>query len=433
MRTARGFASDAIFPEKLAGLLARLDPGGGEHLRLAALAAAQSVVRGDVCADLRSLSGSVFPDGGVCPPFAEWVEELSKSPVVGRPGDFRPLVIDGAGRLYLYGYHRRESFVAGEISRKALFDFPAGRECELSAALASLLGKSSDSPDLQRVAALNSALRRFSVISGGPGTGKTYTVARAAALLLMVYGENLKMAVCAPTGKAAGRLGEALSGAVESLECPEWVKERLPREVFTIHRLLGMGREGERFRFNANNPLPHDVVVVDEASMVDLTLMADLFAALGRDARVILSGDRDQLSSVEAGALLGDIASVPEAAAYSPQAASFIKEAAGDEVNLCSLPSSPLRDSVTILEKSRRFSSASAIGRAARAILTGGECDEAYRLLGGFFGGSREFGEILAEKALAGYELLLEASSPVEALSALNSFRVLCAVRKGPR
>ena len=158
------------------------------------------------------------------------------------------------------------------------------------------------------MAALASAWKRFCVISGGPGTGKTFTVAKILALLLEQKNPGpLRMALAAPTGKAAARLQEALIKARERLDCPDPVKAALPLEAFTLHRLLKPIPESPYFRHDSKNPLPFEVVVIDEASMVDLALLSKLVQALSPQSKLILLGDKDQLASVEAGAVLGDI------------------------------------------------------------------------------------------------------------------------------
>ena len=154
--------------------------------------------------------------------------------------------------------------------------------------------------------------RKFCVISGGPGTGKTHTLVLILALLLeLERNRKLRIAVAAPTGKAAARIQDSIRTVKATLACDEAIRAQLPERATTIHRLLGYLPDSARFRHDADNPLPFDVVAVDEASMVDLALMAKLFQAIPASARVILLGDKDQLASVEAGAVLGDICPLP--------------------------------------------------------------------------------------------------------------------------
>ena len=151
-------------------------------------------------------------------------------------------------------------------------------------------------------------MSNFCVITGGPGTGKTRTVAAILALLLEQAGnDSLRIALTAPSGKAAARLKESVQNAKATLNCANEIKEALPTDATTIHRLLGFIPDSPYFRHNADHQLITDVVVVDEASMVDLALMSKLFQATPENARIILLGDKDQLTSVEAGYILGDI------------------------------------------------------------------------------------------------------------------------------
>lgn len=165
--------------------------------------------------------------------------------------------------------------------------------------------------------------RRISVISGGHGTGKTTTVAKLlAALIQMADGERCRIRLAAPTGKAAARLTESLGKALRQLPLTDEQKKRIPEDASTLHRLLGAQPGSQRLRHHAGNPLHLDVLVVDEASMIDLPMMSRLIDALPDHARVIFLGDRDQLASVEAGAVLGDICAYANAGFTAERASS---------------------------------------------------------------------------------------------------------------
>lgn len=302
----RHFAS---FMERLAG-------GGQPELALAAALVSQKRSEGHICLDLAAVAGKTSPDAAAaavqsitCPELASWTEKLRASPVVGAPGEFKPLILDSAGRLYLHRYWEYETALASEVKRRASEAASITDEKLLDERVDRLFAPvARDESDWQRAAALTAVRKQLCVISGGPGTGKTRTLARILALLLeLAQDKPLRIAVTAPTGKAAVRIQDEIRAAKEQLPCAEKTKAQLPEQAATIHRLLGATPDSAFFRHNANNPLPVDVIAVDEASMVDLALMAKLFAAIPASAKVILLGDKDQLASVEAGAVLGDI------------------------------------------------------------------------------------------------------------------------------
>jgi exodeoxyribonuclease V alpha subunit len=281
--------------------------------------------------------------------------------------------------------------------------------------------KSGSEVDWQSVAAFAAAQKKFCVISGGPGTGKTHTLVLILALLLELDAtRKLRIAVAAPTGKAAARIQESIRQIKSALNCGEDIKAQLPEDATTIHRLLGYRPDSTSFRHNAENPLPFDVVAVDEASMADLALMAKLFQAIPPNARVILLGDKDQLASVEAGAVLGDICA-----------------AAGENKN------SPLAPCVVQLKKNHRFGADSAIFHLSHAI-NEGDPEKVFQILRS--SGAKAKADLVAavlperaklkaalkDKVIAGFGDFLKAADPLAAIAALSRFRVLCALREGP-
>jgi len=405
--------------EHFARALGRIANESNEDVLLATALLSRQVERGHVCLDLRRLAeqplaGSEEGDGAVVvrwPQPERWLAALRDTPLIG--GDATPLVLDEAGRLYLRRYYEYQQRLAAAILARVR-ETPDGLdERLLQAGLERLFpaGPDTPSPDLQRMAAETAVRRRFCVISGGPGTGKTYTVVKILALLLEqahAAGADLRIALVAPTGKAAARLGESVEKARAGLACSEEVKARIPVRASTIHRCLGKvpGRM-TRFRHDAENPLPADVVLVDEASMVDLALMTRLTDALRPGARLILLGDKDQLASVEAGAVLGDICE------------GVMKE-------------------VTGLHHSYRYRADSGIGALARAINAGDgagtlaalAADSALRLVAP---GARGLVDAaLLRRVRQQFEEAREASDPAAALACLERLRILCAHRRGP-
>ncbi|MEI8191953.1 MAG: AAA family ATPase, partial [candidate division NC10 bacterium] len=229
------------------------------------------------------------------------------------------------------------------------------------------------------IATLRNAVRTgrlaHALLFVGPrGTGKTSTVIKILALLLeQAKAASVRIALAAPTGKSAMRLKESIGLMKETLDCADSIKEHIPHEVSTIHRLLGSIRGSVRFRYSDKNPLPYDVVIIDEASMVALPLMAKLAAALKQDARLILIGDRDQLASVEAGAVLGDMCGGGRQEMFSPEFGNLFVNLACAKIPVAApgelLP--PLTDSLVILKKNYRFLADSGIGAAGRAVNAG--------------------------------------------------------------
>jgi exodeoxyribonuclease V alpha subunit len=346
-----------------------------------------------------------------------------------------PLVLDGT-LLYLERYRVYEDHVAAELQRRA--GASAGGS-SLSVAASAFAGVF-ESSDEQRDAAEAGAGGLLSVIVGGPGTGKTTTVATMLALLLEAE-PALRIALVAPTGKAAARMGESITALAATLresgvDGAGAQAERLASaEVSTIHRRLGW-RPDSTFRHDHDNPLVHDVVIVDETSMVSLPLMAHLLDAIRPDARLVLVGDPGQLASVEAGSVLGDIAgpSVDAALAGAPA------------------PVGPLGGCVSVLAQSYRFPAGSSVGRFAAAVRAG-DADAALAVLAdaGPAGSaaatgvelrwqasdadSDAGGSAVRDAALDGARRTLAAAlagDAVAALDALGEVRVLCAHRRGP-
>ena len=399
---------------------------GAKHdagiLRTVVSLLSQAVGQGHVCLDLEEIAGQLVRTAGNdeslrLPDVATLFALLRALPTLGKPGERRPLILDAAGRFYLYRYFRYEALLADAIRARAASEGGGLDEAALAEQLDRYFAPSENAQDCQRQAALTALRRRFSVISGGPGTGKTTTVVRILGLMLeQTGGERMRIALAAPTGKAAARLAASIASLREALPCPDEVKRAVPGQVTTIHRLLGTLPGSTSFRHNERNPLPCDAVIVDEASMVDLPLMTALVTALPPHARLILIGDRDQLASVEAGAVLGDICRAAES------------------------PGSSIAGCVTVLDRNYRFGDGSGIAALSRAVNAG--CDrEALRLLAD--SGSSAIAleatptrETLKKRlkapVLDGFRAYLEAGTPAEALRRFDRFRILTALREGP-
>ena len=430
-----------------ADFLIRLQGTEDHQLWLAAALVSSATQSGNVCIDLRTIGGKPLTTEEdetaeivYAPQLTDWVSVLKESKVVGAPGEYRPLVLDPAGRLYLYRYWQYERRLAELLKRFAAADLCSFDPVVLNKSLPSLFPQQeSGEPDCQRLAAVTAILRKLSLVTGGPGTGKTSTVLRILALLIeQPRHQRTRIALAAPTGKAAARLKEVVKQSKDTLLVNQEVLARIPEQAFTLHRLLGYQPGSRRFRHDSTNPLPFEMIVVDEASMVDLPLMAGLVDAVSPDARLLLLGDRDQLASVEPGAVFGDICEVAEAAGWSREFGERIKS------YVPALPESssihgPLKNSVTVLRKSYRFAAESGIGQLARSVQAG-DREGAIHVLS-----ARTHPDVIWEEVvtpsvierrlrnwiLEAYSGCLQAASSMEALTRFAASRILCAVREG--
>jgi exodeoxyribonuclease V alpha subunit len=411
--------------------VARLGGETDERVLLAVALAVRAVRLGSVCVDLAAVSHTVLGEGDELvdvsalpwPDPEAWLAACTAGPLVADgphapPG--RPLrLVDGL--LYLERYWDDEEVVRRSLAERAATDAPVVDLDRLRASLDRLFR--AEGSQRQRLAAAVSALRRVTVLAGGPGTGKTTTVARLLALLHDQPGPPPRVALAAPTGKAAARLQEAVVA-----ELPPELRAKVP-EAATLHRLLGWRPGNRRFRYDRTQRLPFDVVVVDETSMVSLTMMARLLEAVRPQARLVLVGDPDQLASVEAGAVLGDLARAPGRPEPALEAA----------LERCSTPAdAPVVNGVVTLRHVWRFGGT--IAELAAAVQAG-DADTAVALLRAgrddlvfeeepesALAAAREdvvhAGRALTEAALAG--------DTAAALAALERHRVLCAHRRGP-
>lgn len=362
-----------------------------------------------------------------------------------------PLVLEMPW-LYLARLHRHEVGIAAALHARARAPgtLQTGSLEALAARLDRLFPGTDEEVDWQRVGAAMAVARPLAVITGGPGTGKTTTVTRLLVLLLAQAGDApLRVRLAAPTGKAAARLTESIRASRQRLLddglCSEAEAAALPAVAETLHRLLGYRPLENGFRHGPRAPIGADLVVVDEASMVDVRLMAQLLSALAPSTRLILLGDKDQLSSVEAGRVLGDLCAWTEThfetRRLSTAAATTLGALTGHDLGALAAPDvPPLADCLCLLRRSHRFDAASAIGRFAAAVNAGdaGAAHEALRAGDAslLWSEAGEPEDVVAA-AVAGYReaLMLAAvpgADPGAALEAFGRFQVLCATRGGP-
>ncbi|MEB6380252.1 exodeoxyribonuclease V subunit alpha [Leclercia adecarboxylata] len=369
----------------------------------------------------------------------DWIAVLKGSRAVSAGDEPTPLVLAGE-RLYLNRMWRYERAVASFFSEA---NQPLPHDSSEVQRTLNALFTSDEAVNWQKVAAAVALTRRISVISGGPGTGKTTTVARLLAALIQMAGEEkCRIRLAAPTGKAAARLTESLGGALQKLPLTETQRTRFPTEASTLHRLLGAQPGSQRLRYHARNPLHLDVLVVDEASMIDLTMMSRLIEALPPHARVIFLGDRDQLASVEAGAVLGDICTWASVG-FTVHRAQELAGMTGCQMEGNVSPvAGALRDCLCLLQKSYRFGSDSGIGQLAAAV-NRGDRHAIRSVFDGKFSDIEkkqlQSGEeylVMLEDALKGYQHFLDSvqqqASEAEILAAFGGFQLLCALRDGP-
>ncbi len=441
-------AADVHVAQRLGWLAGEDD----ERVLLAAALAVRAVRGGSVCvrlddpdllavAEVDDRADPVEAPG--LPAATEWADVLAASSLVARGADGpdnRPVRVVGT-RVYLDRYWRDEQLVRTEIEGRLVappFDVdPAA----LAGALARLFSAPHDR--LQRLAAATAALSRLTVLTGGPGTGKTTTVARLIAALQAVAGPGLRVALAAPTGKAAARLQQAVRAEID--RCDPDDRGRVGAvSATTVHRLLGWRPDtSTRFVHDRHRHLPHDVVVVDESSMVSLPLMARLLEALRPQARLVLVGDPDQLASVEAGAVLGDLVARPPVGRALSDAVDAV-EAVAPGTALTEEPERrALSNGIVRLTTLHRFGRE--IGGLAEAVRAGSADDVLARLRGGTdavdwveLAGDRpperQLAGMRADAENGGRALVRAAASGdvPGALAALDSHRVLLAHRRGP-
>lgn len=351
-----------------------------EVLLLAAFTSNQQA-SGHLCLDLKNQELATQLWGTSPPPELvsllpgkpdDWLHDLQHSLLVSQNGS-TPLVLDGS-RLYLRRNWAREVSVAEAIDQRLATVSPLPAE-RLRAALGRLFPNAGDQTDWQQVACALASRSGIGIITGGPGTGKTTTVVRLLGLLqslAMTDNQRLRIRLAAPTGKAAARLTESIGEQVEKLEVEAAVRDAIPTEVTTLHRLLGTRPDSRHFRHHADNPLHADLVVVDEASMIDMDMMASLLAALSPHTRLILLGDKDQLASVEAGAVMGDLCRHAHQGRYQQSTIEFVRDTCGAEISdyqeTEQAPGNALAQQTAMLRTNWRSKDSPGIGELARAV-----------------------------------------------------------------
>ncbi len=428
----------------LARLIALADDTQQPDTVTYALALAFSTQRnGDVCVALDNASDT---DIAMLPDTATWAAQIATSNLVSSPNENRlaPFVLD-QHRLYLRRAYEQEQALIAAINTHVAQHVPVD-EIGLTDALLTVYGQpSATSVNRQRLATAISLTRGLTVIAGGPGSGKTYTVARILTLLQRWHETNatkpLQVVLAAPTGRAAARLGATLIAAGVTPDTP----------AMTLHRLLGWRASGNRSQSDQSEPLAADVVIVDEASMVGLPLFTALLGALKADARLILLGDSNQLGAIDTGAVFHELCGpdMPDdPLTFSPEAARRYARITGEPVGHTSRPGTPgMTDVIVRLNVTHRFKDTGGVGQAAALLRDTSKevtliVDELATLsaTGSGFTLLRERGattgiDALIATAVDAYSdatnAVLAQNDPVLALQLFDRFRLLCAIHDG--
>ena len=361
----------------------------GKHIQAAAYYVSKKLKEGHICFSIDAYNHAIKEDLIEQNPFLQEGELLDSNKLIQKCvsnsiDEIQPFIIDG-NRFYLQRYffyetallERIKSFISEEST-----DFENRKSVLINQKvfIQELFKSDAKETNWQLVAALTCILYNFSIVTGGPGTGKTTTVAKLLAVLYKLT-PDLKVALCAPTGKAAARMNESLQKSKDSLAgLDDDIKSKYDTiSAGTIHRLLGYIKGSPYFKHNDQNQLNYDVVIVDESSMVDVTLMSKLLDAIPATSKVIFLGDKEQLASVEAGSIFGDLCLSQEETInqFSQKKGALLNDIIPslNQISVSNVLSIPnknlLNEHIVELQHSYRFKDTEGIGKFSKQVISG--------------------------------------------------------------
>ena len=372
----KGFSAIDI---EFANFIVKLENCESYVLYISAALVSYMLRKSHICLDLNRLAGTKFPENEtakdeisiILPDFLEWSSSLLKFKQTISKNSNTPLILDTENRLYLHKYWHYEQILASEIKKRIKLNFDnikilkKNRISEISKHF-----NSESIIDWQQIAVFASLVSNFLLITGGPGTGKT-TVVSALLAIILELNSSLKIKICAPTGKAAGRLKESISDELQNLNITNEIKHIIANlETYTVHRLLGPKYLSPNFKHKSSNLIEADLIIIDEASMISLPLMSKLLSSLPLACKIIMLGDRSQLASVEAGAVLANIYDVGNSNKFTEEFIYKLKPC--EDYNFYDLEKvsqdTPFSNIIVELTKSHRFDDKEGIGIVKNAI-----------------------------------------------------------------
>lgn len=388
------------------------------------------------CIDIDELNQPFVPEWEF-PDSKQLMSLLESDSRIGNAEASNKLVILDDGRLYLARYWQYETNLVNAIVGMLQTEIPIDYT-RVAALIKQVFPEQTTSTDWQKVSVALACLKPFTIITGGPGTGKTTTVAKLMWVLNEISGDKpLSIKMVAPTGKAAARLTESVVASKARL--PNSVNEFEVGECTTIHRLLGVKRNSPYFLHNKNNPLNLDLLIVDEASMIDLPMLSKLFEAIPTQARVVMLGDKDQLASVEVGSVLGDICAIKGAdVGFSAELNERVSQLCSEALPVCSWQAKDIREHIVTLQKSYRFRSDGGIGQLATAV-NNGEVNGTFECLNSADNRDVDWSKepshnnflSLIETHFQTYFQSIKIGNVDDAFAGLKKLQILCMQRKG--